>query len=71
MIDKLTYDQVLAISNELRKNAEIIHNLIKDKESSELNDFVATVEGYSKYLETVVEINKDADQALQELKQKK
>ena len=71
MIDKLTYDQVLAISNELRKNAEIIHNLVKDKESSELNDFVATVEGYSKYLETVVEINKDADQALQELKQKK
>lgn len=67
MIGKLTYDQILSVSKELKKNTEIINNLIKDKETPELVDFIATVEGYSKYLETTVEINKDADNALSEL----
>ena len=69
MIDKLTYDQVLTIANELRKNTEIINNLIKDKDVSELTDFTATVEGYSKYLENTVGINQDADNALKGLKE--
>ena len=69
MIDKLTYDQVLTIANELRKNTEIINNLIKDKDVSELTDFTATVEGYSKYLENTVGINQDADNALKDLKE--
>ena len=67
MIDKLSYDQVLAISKELKNQAEIIDSLIKSKNINELNDFVATVEGYSKFLETTVEINKDADKALKDL----
>ena len=69
MIDKLTYDQVLTISKELKNQAEIINNLIKDKPTSSLSDFTATVEGYSKYLENTIEINKDADNALKELKE--
>ncbi len=69
MIDKLTYEQVLSISNELRKNSEIINNLIKDKDIPELVDFTATVEGYSKYLENTVAINQDADNALKGLKE--
>lgn len=68
MIDKLTYDQVLTISKELAKQSEIIDNLVKDKEIQELKDFAATVEGYSKFLETTVQMNKDADKALEELK---
>ncbi len=68
MIDKLTYDEILNVSIELKENASIISMLIQDKNIQELQDFVATVEGYSKYLETIVEINKDADKALQELK---
>lgn len=71
MIDKLTYDQVLAISKELKEQADIIDNLVKDKENQELIDFAATVEGYSKFLETTVEINRDADKALEELKKRK
>ncbi len=71
MIDKLTYDQVLAFSKELKNQAEIINNLLKNKEKQELTDFVATVEGYSKFLETSVEINKDADKALEELMSRK
>ena len=67
MIDKLTYDQILEISKELKKHVDIIAGLIQDKDIPELNDFVATVEGYSKFLETSVEINRDADKALEEL----
>ena len=68
MIDKLTYDQVLTISKELAKQSEIIDNLVNDREIQELKDFAATVEGYSKFLETTVQMNKDADKALEELK---
>lgn len=68
MIDKLTYDQVLAISTELRNQAGIINKLLEGKNIPELSDFTATVEGYSKYLENTIEINRDADNALKELK---
>ena len=71
MIDKLTYDQVLAFSKELKNHAEIINNLFKNKDNQALADFIATVEGYSKFLETTVEINKDADKALEELMSRK
>ena len=70
MIDKLSYDEVLAISKDLRQQANIIDKLIQGREISELEDFVATIEGYSKFLENTVDINKDADMALQELKSK-
>lgn len=69
MIDKLTYDQVLTIAKELRNQIEIVNRLIKDKNIPDLEDFTATVEGYSKYLENTVEINQDADNALQELRE--
>ncbi len=65
MIDKLTYDEILEASRILKENSDIIDSLIKNKNLNDLEDFVSTVEGYSKYLETVVEINKDADLALQ------
>lgn len=67
MIDKLTYEQVLTISHELKKQAQIIDNLVRNRNIQELKDFAATVEGYSKFLENTIEINKDADKALQEL----
>lgn len=67
MIDKLTYDQILEISKDLKKHVDVIAGLIENKDIPELNDFVATVEGYSKFLETSVEINRDADKALEEL----
>lgn len=67
MIGKLKYEDVLAISKDLRVQAEVIAKLLKDKNVQELSDFVATVEGYSKYLENVVEINIDADKALKDL----
>jgi len=68
MIDKLTYDEVQNVSNELKNLAKVISKLIEGKGSTQLEDFVATVEGYSKFLENTIEINKDADKAIQDLK---
>lgn len=69
MIDKLTYEEVLTNSKELRKQAEIVSILARNRNIQELIDFAATVEGYSKFLENTIEINKDADAALKELKE--
>ena len=70
MIDQLKYEEVQNISNGLKKEISIIQELIKNKNIQELVDFLATVEGYSKYLDTTIEINKDADKALKELTNK-
>ena len=71
MIDKLTYDQILAISKELSVQADIIDKLVQNRKIQDLKDFAATVEGYSKFLETTVLMNKDADKALEDLKRMK
>jgi hypothetical protein len=68
MIDKLSYDDVLNISKGLKEQAMIVDKIAKAREFDELADFVATVEGYSKFLENTIEINKDADYALSDLK---
>ena len=68
MIDKLSYDEVLAISNELKKEAETVKRLAEARNITDMIDFSNTVDGYSKYLENTVQINKDADDALKELK---
>ena len=71
MVGKLTYDQVLEIAKDLRAQVEVIERLLVNRDLPELNDFTATVEGYSKFFENSVEINKDADTALIELKKMK
>ena len=70
MIDKLKYEDVLAISKDLKVQIEIVERATKSRDITQLSDFIATVEGYSKFLENTVEINKDADAALSELKSK-
>ena len=69
MIDKLTYDQMLQISKDLKEQAEKVQSLAEQRELLDLVDFASTVEGYSKFLENTVELNKDADAALKELKE--
>ena len=68
MIDKLSYDEVFDIAQELKAQAEIIDSLVKNRNIQELTDFAATVEGYTKFLENTIEINRDADEALADLK---
>jgi len=64
MIEKLTYEEVLNISKELQEQRKILNDLAEKNKIFELKDFCATVEGYSKFLENTIEINKDADKAL-------
>ena len=71
MIDKLSYDEMLQISKDLNTLAKKVQSLAEPRELYELVDFASTVEGYSKFLENTVELNKDADNALKELKDKK
>ena len=67
MIDKLKYEDILAIASELKKQASVIDSLAKSRSIQDLMDFSATVEGYSKFLENTVEMNKAADTALADL----
>ena len=68
MIDKLSYEEIEKISLELKKQIEVISSISEKRKMPELADFIATVEGYSKFLENTIEINKDADKALIDLK---
>ena len=67
MIDKLTYEQVLVIAKEMRTEALTIEDLARAREIQDLIDFANTVEAYAKYLENIVELNKDADKAISDL----
>lgn len=69
MIDKLSYNDVLLISQELKKESDIIKNLASKRNIKEIVDFASTVEGYSNFLENTVSINKDADEALKGLQE--
>ena len=67
MIDRLTYDQVLNVAKELRNQAGVIEEVSKAREIQDLVDFAQTVESYAKFLENIVELNKDADKAIADL----
>lgn len=71
MIGNLTYNQVESIAKELEESIATITAITKNLNVEEMQDFLSTVEGYSKYLKTTVEMSKDADKALEELKSKK
>ena len=67
MIGKLTYDQVIAIAKDMRNEALAIEDLARAREIQDLVDFADAVEAYAKFLENIVELNKDADKALADL----
>lgn len=67
MINNLSYEQILTVSAELKKNCEIIKQLTSLKKIQDLEEFLTSVEIYYKYLDNTVELSKDADIALQDL----
>ena len=71
MIGTMTYDQVEEIAKELESATIMADKITKNLNIEELEDFISTVEGYSKYLRTIIEMNKDADKALTALQSKK
>ena len=71
MIGTMTYDQVEEIAKELESATITADKITKNLNIEELEDFISTVEGYSKYLRTIIEMNKDAHKALTALQSKK
>ena len=69
MIGKLKYQDILSISKTLTSCINELNNLEGTKSIQEVMDFASTVEVYAKYLETLVELNVDADKALKDLKE--
>lgn len=67
MINNISYEEVLKISNEIKTQNKVIKKLLENKESSELEDFTASVEAYHKYLDNLVELNSAADQVLKNI----
>lgn len=69
MIGKFTYEEVNQIIEKLKQSLVELRKLTPAKQSSDLNDFIATVESYHKYLETTIEMNAAADKTLSYLKE--
>ncbi|MBR2247512.1 MAG: hypothetical protein IKG58_03500 [Bacilli bacterium] len=67
MIEEKDYDEIIKISKDIETSAKVINDILKKNNIDDLNDFISTVEGYSKYLNTNIELNKDADVALKDL----
>lgn len=68
MIGSFTYDQILQFSKELQQNADIIDNLAKKQGAGMLQTFITNVDWYSTFLKSTVELYKDADAVLSQLK---
>ncbi len=71
MIENISYDDMINYSKELKASADVIAELIKNKELSEIQNFVDEVSNYSKYLESIVKLYKDADNNLLDLRSQK
>ena len=67
MIGQLTYDEISECIEVLKVSNATVNALIQNKESYDLENFVSVVDRYIKYLETTVELYKDADRALAKL----
>ena len=68
MIGNMTYKEVEEVAKELDSAVDIVMEYIKGKNLIELEDFASTVESYAKFLMTTIELNKDADKELADLK---
>ena len=67
MIGNLNYDQVSQVVEVLKKCNETLSVVPEEQRDTTFQEFFSVVEGYYKYLDTLVQINKDADEALKEL----
>ncbi len=68
MIGNISYEEVNQIIQILKENSIIVKQINKSHENEILEEFISTVEGYSMYLETSINLNKSADNALKDLK---
>lgn len=67
MIEKITYQDLESYYKELKASAEVIKELVKDKDMGRLDKFADDVINYSSFLERSIKMHKDADIALEDL----
>ncbi len=67
MIDGVKYEEIIKVSNDLKVLVDKLEKIVTQDGPQDIKDFISTVEGYSKYLNTNIELNKDADVALKDL----
>ncbi len=67
MINEMTYDEILKSSDKMKKCCEVIRGLLINKDSPDLEDFIDSVDTYTKYLDSTIELMIAADIALKDL----
>ncbi|MDD5888105.1 MAG: hypothetical protein PUC82_01280 [bacterium] len=67
MINEMTYDEILAASNDMKKSCQVITRLIQNRNLPDLENFVESVDNYTKYLDSTIELMVAADKALKGL----
>ena len=67
MIENISYEDMDSFSKELKASADVIRELIENKDYPDLENFVGDVNNYSRYLENTVKLYKSADEALEDL----
>lgn len=68
MIGKFTYDEILQMAKELKENSDVIDKLAKKQGVGMLQTFISNIDWYSTFLKSTVELYKDADEVLKDLK---
>ena len=68
MIGSITYEDVEGLRKTLQDCIKKMSTYDVVNNTQRLKDFIRSVESYDKYLETTIEINKEVDIALDELK---
>lgn len=68
MIGTISYEEVNKIRELLKDCIKKMSTYEVVNNTQRLKDFIRSVESYEKYLETTIEINKEVDLALDELK---
>ena len=67
MINEMTYEEILRASQDMKNSCRVITKLIRNKNLPDLEDFVDSVDNYTKYLDSTIELMIAADKALKEL----
>lgn len=63
----MTYEEILAASQDMKNCCQVITNLLQNKNIPDLEEFVASVDTYTKYLDSTIELMAAADKALKGL----
>ncbi len=65
MIGDLTYDEVRNVINNLKQSISVVNDIYSSIKSDKMHHFIENTYKYINFLESCLQINIDADNALQ------